>query len=93
MCENRADHLSNNLSLDEISMLIFFGFSCKTNRNQLEIIVEATYGLWSTPYSWVANKRGRPNKRGSWKIRKKHKQGGRLLGARKLILQNIEFKT
>ena len=51
MYENRADHLRNNLNLDEISMLIFFGFSCKTNRNQLEIIVEATYGLWSTPYS------------------------------------------
>ena len=43
--ENRADNLSNNLRLNEISILISFQFYCKINRNQLEIIVEATYGL------------------------------------------------
>ena len=45
MYENRADNLSNNLRLNEISILIFFQFYCKINRNQLEIVVEATYGL------------------------------------------------
>ena len=43
--KNRADHLSNNLRLNEISLLIFFQFYCKINRNKLEIVVEATYGL------------------------------------------------
>ena len=43
MYENRADNLSNNLRLNEISILIFFQFYCKINRNQLEIVVEATY--------------------------------------------------
>ena len=37
--------LSKNLRLNEISTLIFTQFYCKTNRNQLEIVVEATYGL------------------------------------------------
>ena len=46
--ENRADHLSNNLRLQEISILIFFQFYCKINRNQLQIVVETTYGL--NPY-------------------------------------------
>ena len=32
--ENRADHLSNNLRLIEISILIFFEFYCESNRNQ-----------------------------------------------------------
>ena len=46
--ENRADQLSNNLILQEISTLIFFQFYWKINRNQSQIIVEATYGL--NPY-------------------------------------------
>ena len=44
--ENRADHLSNNLSLKKIfPCTIFFQFYCEINRNQLKIAVEATYGL------------------------------------------------
>ena len=43
--ENRADLLSNNLRLNEISILTFFQFYCERNRNQLDIFVEATYGL------------------------------------------------
>ena len=43
--ENGADNLSNNLRLHKISILIFSQFYCKIRRNQLEIIVEATYGL------------------------------------------------
>ena len=43
--ENRTDHLNNNLRLKEISIFIFFQFCCKIIRNQLEIVVEATYGL------------------------------------------------
>ena len=46
--ESRADNLSNNLRLNEISILIFFQFYCKIHKNQLEIVVEATYGL--NPY-------------------------------------------
>ena len=46
--ENRADHLSDNMTLNEISIVIFFQFYCKINRNQLEIIVETTYGV--NPY-------------------------------------------
>ena len=46
--ENRADNLSNNLILSEISILIFFQFYCKIIRNQYETVVEATYGLY--PY-------------------------------------------
>ena len=38
--ENRYDHLSNNLILNEISKLIFFQFYCRINREQLEIAVE-----------------------------------------------------
>ena len=45
MYENRADNLSNNLRLNKTSELIFFQFYCKINRNQLEIVVEVTYGL------------------------------------------------
>ena len=45
MYENGADNLSNNLWLNEISILIFFQFYCIINRNQLEIVVEETYGL------------------------------------------------
>ena len=43
--ENRADKLSDKLRLNEISILIFFQFYCKINRNQLDIVVETTYGL------------------------------------------------
>ena len=43
--ENCADNLSNNLRSNEISILIFFQFSKKKNRNQLEIVVEAIHGL------------------------------------------------
>ena len=43
--ENRADNLSNNLKLNEISILIFFQLYCKIKRNRLETVVEATYGL------------------------------------------------
>ena len=45
MYENRGDNLSNNLTLHEISLLIFFQFYYKTRRIQLEIVEEATYGL------------------------------------------------
>ena len=47
--ENRADRLSNNLRLCEISILTFFQFYFK-NRNQLEIVVIATYGLYPNKY-------------------------------------------
>ena len=43
--ENRADHLNNNLILHKISILIFFQVYCKVNRNQSQVVVEATYGL------------------------------------------------
>ena len=43
--KNRADNRSNSLRLNEISILIFFQFYCKINRNQLEIIVEAINDL------------------------------------------------
>ena len=43
--ENRADHLKNNLILQEISIVIFFQFYCRINRNQSQIVVETTYGL------------------------------------------------
>ena len=46
--KNRADHLNNNLILQEISMLIFFQFYCKINRNQSLIVVETACGL--NPY-------------------------------------------
>ena len=43
--ENRADHLNNNLILQEISILIFFQFYCKLHRNQSQIVVETTSGV------------------------------------------------
>ena len=55
MYENRTDNLSNNLRLNEISMLLFFQFYCKINRNQLEIVVEATYGLHPYQYFEILN--------------------------------------
>ena len=44
MYENCTDNLSNNLRLNEIYTLIFSNF---TPKNQLEIVVEATYCLHS----------------------------------------------
>ena len=41
------NNLSNNLRLDETSILVFFRFYCKISRNQLEIVVEAKYGIHS----------------------------------------------
>ena len=43
--ENRADHLSKNPRLSEISILQLYR---KIKRNQLEKVVETTYGL--NPY-------------------------------------------
>ena len=45
MYESCADDIRNKLKLYEISILTFFHFYCKINRNQLETFVEATYGL------------------------------------------------
>ena len=53
--ENRADRLSNNLRLNEISILSFLQFYYKINRNQLEIVVKATYGLHSNKYFEILN--------------------------------------
>ena len=53
--ENLADNLSNNLRLNETSILIFFQFQCKINRNQLEIITAATYGLHPYWYFEILN--------------------------------------
>ena len=47
MYENRADHLSNNLRSQEISILIFFQFYCKINRNQ--------NNSWSKPILKLSN--------------------------------------
>ena len=55
MYENRADRLSNNLRLNEISILSFLQFYCKINRNQLEIVVKATYDLHSNKYFEILN--------------------------------------
>ena len=54
MHENRADCLSNNLRLNKISILSFSQFYFKIDRNQLEIVVKATYGLH--PISLWTNK-------------------------------------
>lgn len=53
--ENRYDHLSNNLILNEISKLIFFQFYCRINREQLEIAVETIYGLNPDKYFEILN--------------------------------------
>ena len=45
MYKNHTDHLSNNLWLNEMSILTFFQFYFKINRNQLERVVKVTYGL------------------------------------------------
>ena len=43
--KNCADHLRNNLRLNEIFILIFFQFHCKISRNKLKLVVKATYRL------------------------------------------------
>ena len=48
--ENCADCLSNNLRLNEISILTFFQFYFKINRNQLEIVLKATYSLYPNKF-------------------------------------------
>ena len=48
--ENFADRLSNNLRLNENSILTFSQFYFKINRIQLETIVKATYGLHTNKY-------------------------------------------
>lgn len=50
MYENRADRLSNSLRSNKISILSFFQFFCKINRNLIEIAVKATYHLHSNKY-------------------------------------------
>ena len=55
MYENRTDHLSNNLRLNEISILIFYQFYFKIKRNKLEIVVKATYGLHPNKYFEILN--------------------------------------
>ena len=52
MYENRADHLSNNLRLNEIS--IFPNF-LQINRNQLETVVKENYGLHPDKYVEILN--------------------------------------
>ena len=50
MYENCTDHLSNNLRLNERSILILFKFYFNINRNQLEIVVKVTHGLHPNKY-------------------------------------------
>ena len=47
--ENRAE-TRNNLRLSQITILTFSQFYFKINRNQLEIVVKATYGLDPSKY-------------------------------------------
>ena len=49
------DCLSNKQRINEISILSFLQFYCKINRNQLEIVVKATYGLHSNKYFEILN--------------------------------------
>ena len=55
VCEDRADHLSNNLRLNKISIFIFFQFSFKINKNQSEIVLKGTYGLHPDKYVEILN--------------------------------------
>ena len=55
MYENCTDPLSNNLRLNEISVIRFFQIYCKINRNQLEIVLKATYDLHSNKYFEILN--------------------------------------
>ena len=48
--ENWADRLSNNPRLNEISRLTFSQFYFKINKNQLKIVLKATYGLHPNKY-------------------------------------------
>ena len=54
-CMKIADYLSNNLRLKGISILTFFQFYCKINRNKSEIVVELTYGLYHNYYFEILN--------------------------------------
>ena len=47
---NQTDSLSNNLRLNETSILTFLQFCFKISRKQLEIVVKATYGLHPNNY-------------------------------------------
>ena len=53
--ETCADHLSNNLRLNEISILIFLSISLQNKQKPLEIVVEATYGLHPHYFSEILN--------------------------------------
>ena len=48
--ENCVSRLINNLRLNEIYVLNFSHFCFKINRNQLHIIIKATYGLHPNKY-------------------------------------------
>ena len=48
--ENCTDSINNNLRLSEIYIVTFFGFYFKINRNQLVIIVKATYSWYNSKY-------------------------------------------
>ena len=50
--------------MNETSILISFQIHCKTNRNQLEIILEATYGLHFNKYFKIMNLKFREKKSG-----------------------------
>ena len=50
--ESRAD---NNLRLNKITILSFLKFFCKINRDKLEIVVKATYGLQSRKFFEILN--------------------------------------
>ena len=47
---DKLNVLSNNLRLNEISILTFSQFYFKMNGSQLEIVVKATYGLHPNEY-------------------------------------------
>ena len=55
MYEICADHLNNNLVLNEIFLLILFQFYYKINKNKLEVVVEATYGIHPNKYFKILN--------------------------------------
>ena len=55
VCENCADCLNKNQRLNEISILSFLQFYYKIRRNQLEIVVKATYDLHSNKYFEILN--------------------------------------
>ena len=55
MSGSHTYHLSNNLRLNEIPILIFFQFYCKINRKQLEIVLEESYDLHPDKYFEILN--------------------------------------